>query len=236
VKVKVRYFAFLTDFTGKDSEYLDTDCKNVDCLIDQLKSLYGEEFAKILREGYRGVKVMWLINGKANNKELNEGDEIAFLPPPSGGGIVRKGEINFLEEIHKARNSCPPEAGSMVVYIGFVKGVVNGNKVFKLRYQAYEEYTNKRFNEIINSLKEKYSDLIDIKIYHVIDDMNPGDDVILIIGIGKGRHQTFRAVEEAIELVKNSTGIWKLEVRDDGEFWVVAGNTRVKRIDKASSS
>ncbi|MEM0121978.1 MAG: MoaD family protein, partial [Saccharolobus sp.] len=39
------------------------------------------------------------------------------------------------------------------------------------------------------------------------------------------------AIKEALELVKHTTGIWKLEVRDDGEYWVVAGNTRVKKND-----
>jgi molybdopterin synthase catalytic subunit len=49
--------------------------------------------------------------------------------------------------------------------------------------------------------------------------------------MGRGRKDSIKAVEEAVELVKNTTGIWKLEIRDDGEFWVVAGNTRVRRIN-----
>ncbi|MCQ4344527.1 MAG: MoaD family protein, partial [Sulfolobales archaeon] len=47
--------------------------------------------------------------------------------------------------------------------------------------------------------------------------------------LSKGRKDGIEAVKEAVELVKHTSGIWKLEVRDDGEYWVVAGDTRVKR-------
>jgi molybdopterin synthase catalytic subunit len=77
---------------------------------------------------------------------------------------------------------------------------------------------------------------VKIKIIHVIDELKPGEDVFLVMALGRGRKEAIRAVEDAVEMVKHSTGIWKLEVRDDGEFWVVAGNTRVKRNDKAGSA
>ncbi|MEM0373865.1 MAG: MoaD family protein [Sulfolobaceae archaeon] len=235
MKVKVRYFAFLTDFTRKSEEYIDTTCKKIDCLVEQLAERYGENFGKIIKEGYNGIKIIILINGKQNVDEINENDEIAFLPPPSGGSIVY-GKLDVLEEIRKAREEATIDSGSMVIYIGFVKGVVENHRVFELRYQSYEEYTRKRLIEIQEEIKRKYKSITNIKIFHSIGDMKPGEDVILIIGIGKDRHETFKAVEEALELVKHTTGIWKLEIRDDGEYWVVAGSTRVRRIEERSGT
>jgi Molybdopterin converting factor, large subunit len=46
---------------------------------------------------------------------------------------------------------------------------------------------------------------------------------MLIMAMGKGRGDTLKAVQETVELVKHTTGIWKLESRDDGEFWVIGG-------------
>jgi molybdopterin synthase catalytic subunit len=235
MKVTVRYFAFLLDFTGKEYEIVETDCKTVECLISELEAKYGKEFGKIVREGLGNIKISILVNGK-KQEEINNGDEVAIFPPPAGGELRIGGRLDILEEIRKFREEAGEEVGSMVIYLGIVKGVVEGHKVYKLKYQAYEDYTKKRFEEIISSLKEKYKDLVKIKIIHVIDELKPGEDVFLVMALGRGRKEAIRAVEDAVEMVKHSTGIWKLEVRDDGEFWVVAGNTRVKRNDKAGSA
>ncbi|BFH73593.1 MoaD family protein [Sulfurisphaera javensis] len=236
MKIKIRYFSFLQDFTNKNFEEIETNCKTIDCLLNQLSSIYGSEFLKVVKNGLGSIKVTILVNGKNGISEIHEGDEIAFLPPPSGGELYLSKRFDLLEEIRKFREKAPPEAGSLVVYLGFVKGIVEGHKVYELRYEAYEEYTRRRFNEIIEEMKKKYSDLIDLKILHVIDNMKPGENVLLIMALGKGRKDAIHAVEETLELVKNTTGIWKLEIRDDGEFWVVAGNTRVRKNEKTNSS
>ncbi|MEW9491795.1 MAG: MoaD family protein [Candidatus Aramenus sulfurataquae] len=234
MKVKLKYFAFMSDLTGKKEEEWETSCTDVNCLVAELSEKYGSAFLNYVKNGIGGIKVVVLVNGVANVSTLKNGDEVAFLPPPSGGELV-KGKFNFLEEIRKFREDAPPEAGSLVVYLGFVKGVVESHKVYELDYEAYEDYTVKRIREIEEAIKEKYKDVVKVKIIHAIDKMKPGDDVILIMVMGKGRKDAISAVGEAIELVKHTTGIWKLEVRDDGQFWVVAGNTRVKRDEKAGS-
>ena len=229
-KVKILYFAFLKDITHKSSEEIETDCNDIDCIINQLSKSYGELFAKYIKEGINGIKISILINGSVNVKEIKDGDEIAFLPPPSGGDIIRD-KFDLLEEIRKFREKAPLDAGSMAIYVGFVKGIVDGHKVFELKYEAYDTYTRKRFTEIKEEIKKKYKDVIDLEIIHVINNMKPGENVLLIMALGKGRKDVIDAIKEALELVKHTTGIWKLEVRDDGEYWVVAGNTRVKKND-----
>lgn len=225
--IKIKYFAFLKDITGKDEEEIDTSCKDISCLTQFLSQKYGKRMEEALKRGVNGIRVTILVNGEIKDT-ISDGDEVAILPPPAGGELVR-GKFDFLEEIKKFRQEAPPEAGSLVIYLGFVKGVVEGHKVYELDYEAYESYTAKRLKEIEEELKKKYNDVVKIRIIHAIDKMKPGDDVILIMCMGRGRKDAIHAVEEAIELVKHTTGIWKLEIRDDGEFWVVAGNTRVRR-------
>lgn len=225
--IKIRYFAFLKDITGKDEEEVNVNCEDVNCIIQFLSQKYGKRMEEVLKKGINGIRVAILVNGEMKDK-ISDGDEVAILPPPAGGELVR-GKFDFLEEIRKFRQEAPPDAGSLVVYLGFVKGLVEGHKVYELDYEAYESYTIRRLEEIENEIRRKYSDVVKIKIIHAIDKMKPGDDVILIMCMGRGRKDAIHAVEEAIELVKHTTGIWKLEIREDGEFWVVAGNTRVKR-------
>ncbi|MEM4746615.1 MAG: MoaD family protein [Metallosphaera sp.] len=228
MRLKLRYFALVKDLTGKEIEEVYTNCVTLDCLINELKERYGQRFKALLEGQVTGVKVFVLVNGKMDVKELKEGDEVAILPPPAGGEL-RQGKLDILDEIKNFRSLAPLEAGSMVVYVGFVKGMVDGHKVNDLIYESYESYTQQRLLEIEEEIKRRYRDVIDIKIIHAIDKMKPGDDVILIMVLGRGRKDAIDAVKDTIELVKHTTGIWKLEVRDDGEYWVVAGNTRVKR-------
>ncbi|WP_338603566.1 MoaD family protein [Sulfolobus tengchongensis] len=228
-KVKVLYFAFLKDITHKSSEIIETTCETIDCLVEELGRIHGNELVNYLKNGINGVKITILINGSPSVKTIKDGDEVALLPPPSGGDLIINKKFDLLEEIRRFREKAPLEAGSMVIYVGFVKGIVDNHKVYELRYEAYEEYTKKRFQEIKDEMKKKYNDLIDLEIIHVIDSMKPGENVLLIMALGKGRKDAIDAVKEALELVKHTTGIWKLEIRDDGEYWVVAGNTRVKK-------
>ncbi len=228
MRIKVLYFALLKDITGKQEEYVETECKDVECLKEELSRRWGTSFSNLVN-GKKGVKVIFLVNGETGH-EIKEGDEIALMPPPAGGDLV-KGKIDIIEEIRKFRSSAPSEAGSLVVYVGFVKGKVEGHEVKELDYESYEEYTKKRFREIEGSMKEKYKDLVDLKIVHAIDSMKPGEDVMIIMALGRGRKDSIDAVKETVELVKHTTGIWKLERRDDGDYWVVAGNTRVKKGD-----
>ncbi len=234
LKITIKYFAFMKDVTGVSEEEFYTDCSDIECLIDSLEKKYGKKFSEYVKNGVNGIKVSILINGETNIRNISDGDEIAFLPPPAGGDIIR-GKLDFLEEVKKFRETAPSEAGSLVVYLGFVKGIVDSHKVYELDYEAYDTYTKRRIDEIEKYIRDKYKDVVNIKIIHAIDNMKPGDNVILIMCIGKGRRDAINAIGEAIELVKHTTGIWKLEIRDDGEYWVVAGNTRVKKDDKASS-
>ncbi len=228
MKVKVLYFALLKDITGKQEEWIETTCQDVECIKKELGRRWGASFENLLN-GRKGVKVIFLINGESG-ESIKDGDEIALMPPPAGGDLVR-GKLDILEQIRKFRESAPLDAGSLVVYVGFVKGKVEGHEVRELQYESYDEYTRRRLNEIEMAMKGKYKDLVDMKIVHAIDSMKPGEDVMLIMAMGRGRKDSIDAVKEAVELVKHSTGIWKLEKREDGDFWVVAGNTRVKRED-----
>lgn len=209
MRVRVRYFALVKDVTSKDMEELNTECETVNCLLNELERRYGPKFRSLLQGQVSGVKVFTLVNGKMNVDTIREGDEIAILPPPAGGDL-RRGKLDILEEIKRFRAEAPPETGSMVIYVGFVKGVVEGHQVSDLIYESYDEYTSKRLKEIEEEIKRKYHDVVKIKVIHAIDKMKPGDDVILIMVLSRGRKDSIDAVKETIELVKHTTGIWNL--------------------------
>ncbi|MCC6062362.1 MAG: molybdenum cofactor biosynthesis protein MoaE [Desulfurococcales archaeon] len=133
--------------------------------------------------------------------------------------------------VELSRNAAERGLGGVVIYIGIVKNPVEGHKVEELYYEVYEEYTLRRFREIIDYLKKKYS-IECIKIFHVKGETKPGDIATIIIAQSVGRRKAFETVAEAIELVKRATGIWKMEKRDDGVFWVLGDGERIKREER----
>ncbi|MEM4966391.1 MAG: molybdenum cofactor biosynthesis protein MoaE [Sulfolobales archaeon] len=127
-----------------------------------------------------------------------------------------------------SRNASEKGLGGVVIYIGVVKNPVEGRIVRKLSYEVYEEYTLRRFSEIARDIKSRYS-VECLKIYHVKGDTLPGDIAVIIVAQSIGRRGVFEAVRETIDLVKHTTGIWKIEEREDGVFWVLGEGERISR-------
>ena len=121
-------------------------------------------------------------------------------------------------------------AGAIVAFIGFVKGVVGGNRVRKLVYTTYDKYIRKIMYDLVRKAVEKYDNLRKIYVYHKIGELSPGDTTIYILVSAVDRNTGFNAAREVLETIKHHAPIFKLEVRDDGEFWVVGD----KRIDRRS--
>ncbi len=119
-------------------------------------------------------------------------------------------------------------AGAIVAFIGFVKGLVNGRRVEKLVYTAYDKYVKEIIYDLTGKVVEKYSNVRMAYVYHKIGELSPGDTTIYILVSAVDRDTGFSAAREILEAIKKSAPIFKLEVREDGEYWVV-GDKRINR-------
>jgi|ECHnycMinimDraft_1075156.scaffolds.fasta_scaffold00088_8 molybdopterin synthase catalytic subunit len=240
MKVRVKFFAFLQEIFGSEEMEIELkDKMTIKDLINELGKKYGEQAIRAIEFGeYMGRKfsILKAVNGEVTSeeRELNEGDVVAFIPPPSGGEekievklIKGNEELDFNDIIISSIRGSELSSGSLGLYMGFVKGLVNGSNVTLLKYQAYEEYTIRAMMRIAKEVKEKFG-LDSVKIYHRIAELKPKDIAIVIITIANKRENALEACKELINRVKSETGIWKLEVRNDGEYWVVDGDKRVK--------
>lgn len=122
--------------------------------------------------------------------------------------------------------------GAVVSFIGYVKGLVGDKKVYSLEYSSYEPYATKIL-ENIASEEVKEEDVYDIRIYHRIGDLKPGDITLYIFVAAKDRKKAFKVCEKVLERVKHEPYIFKLEKREDGEYWVFRDGERFKREKKA---
>ncbi len=142
-------------------------------------------------------------------------------------GKVIKEDIDLNKIVEDMAKYSSQGMGAIVIFIGFVKGDIDGKKVDKLDYSVYEPYTSKHLDRI--SKEEMSEGVYDIKIFHKYGSLKVGDKTLYIIVGAKGRKIGFEKASKVLERVKHEPPIFKLEYREDGEYWVFGDGTRLKR-------
>jgi len=227
MRLRVRLFSVVRDVVGSSELTIELpEGAKVKDLVNALVEMYPK-----LKELEEEIPLLVLVNGSPASDEtpVGQGDEIALIPPASGGEvrIVRNGLSldNLVDEI--TSRTSEKGAGALVIFVGFVKGVVEGARVRELRYEAYEPFASRKLEEIERAIKSKEG-VIDAMLFHRVGGLRPGEPALYVIVSAVNRGVAFDAAREAVELVKREVPVFKLEVRDDGEYWVV-GERRVKR-------
>ena len=118
--------------------------------------------------------------------------------------------------------------GALAIFVGYVKGDVDGKKVYSLEYSSYEPYASEILNKIASE-ESQTNGVYDIKIFHKTGDLKPGDKTLYIFVAADSRKTAFKTIERVLERVKSEPYIFKLEKREDGEFWVFKDGKRMKR-------
>ncbi len=145
-------------------------------------------------------------------------------------GKITVEEIQVDKIIEEMRKYAYKGAGALAIFIGFVKGIVDGNTVEELEYTAYEPYASKKIEEIVN--EEFDEEVFDIRVYHRIGRLKAGEPTIYIFVAAKTRKKAFEKASRILERIKHEVPIFKLEKRSDGEYWVLGDGRRVRRLSK----
>ena len=127
-----------------------------------------------------------------------------------------------------AASSSARGGGALVVFMGFVKGVVSGAEVEELVYEAHPRYAEEKLREI-GEWAEQHFRLHDVVLLHRVGRLKPGEPTIYILVTAASRHEAFQAAQQILERVKHEAPIYKLERRADGEYWVMGNGRRLPR-------
>jgi molybdopterin converting factor subunit 1 len=153
---------------------------------------------------------------------LEDGDEVAFLPPVAGGdGAVKRCTISELplDEAEVAARVEGPDAGGVVSFIGRVRNHARGQTIEHLEYEAYPAMAEKEMEKIVDEAVEKWPGTR-VAIAHRIGRLEIGDAAVIVIAASAHRGEAFDACEFAIDTLKVTVPIWKREVATDGAYWV----------------
>lgn len=225
-RITVKYFSAVRDAVGVPSEELAIgESTSVGDLLELLRNRYPR-LQSLLAEEH----IIVLVDGKPASMEdsLSGKREVALIPPVSGGSVYEGAvveDIDHEELLEKALSGSGGEAGAVLLFLGVVKGVVDGAKVLELDYEAYEPFASQKLQEMAEAIGRRYG-LKTLVIRHVRGSKRPGEKTLAILAVANSRDQAFKGVLEALERVKTEVPIFKLERREDGDYWVVGDRRR----------
>jgi molybdopterin synthase catalytic subunit/molybdopterin converting factor small subunit len=152
---------------------------------------------------------------------LADGDEVALIPPVSGGAFRLSEEP--IDPATVIREVSDPRAGGIATFIGTTRIESRGRAVHYLDYEAYGGMAEQVMAEIAEELKRKH-DLCEVAITHRVGRVEIGGLSVVIAVSAPHRADALAACKEAIDTLKETVPLWKKEVYEGGEEWIGRGS------------
>jgi len=230
MKINVLFFGLVHDLTGRaeeqvevaDGEKLEDLCRGYECRFPRLKEVRESLLTAVNQEI---VERSW---------PLRDGDEVAFLPPVSGGSPEPLKSADFyritrqaIPTAELARELKAPEQGAVVVFEGIVRDNLHGRKTRHLEYEAYEPMAIRKMEQIGREVKQKFP-IDGLGMVHRLGRLEIGETSVAIIVAAAHRQAAFEACRYAIDRLKQIVPIWKKEYFEDGAVWAEGeGQSRI---------
>jgi molybdopterin synthase catalytic subunit len=155
------------------------------------------------------------------DRPLADGDEVALIPPVSGGSFRLSDEPLSLDRaVDEVRDE---RAGAIATFTGTTRLQSRGRTVEHLDYEAYEGMAEAVMAEIADALQARY-ELCAIAIHHRVGRVGIGDTSVVIAVSAPHRGDALAACKDAIDTLKDRVPLWKKEVYDGGEEWIGKGS------------
>jgi molybdopterin synthase catalytic subunit/molybdopterin converting factor small subunit len=210
MEVTVRLFAMLRERAGAPEVVLELP--EGACVRDALDAL---------ADLAQGLPLVLAVNREyaAEDRVLDAGDELALIPPVSGGAPdagagpwvrVTEEELSLDALAARVRD---PRAGAVVLFQGVTR------EVERLEYEAYAEMAIERLATIVDEAVERH-DLCVAAVEHRVGSV-PLSEPSVIVAVSAGhRAEAFAGAREILDRVKAEAPIWKKEVEGESERWV----------------
>ena len=208
--VRVRLFAALRERAGWSERELD----GVARVADVWPALdLGEEPPGLL----------YAVNREYADRDrtLAEGDEVAIIPPVSGGAFLLSEEPLSLDAVVAEVRS--DEAGAIATFTGTTRILSRGRTVTHLEYEAYPGMAEDVMGQIAADLERRH-DLSAVAIHHRIGRVGIGEPSVVIAVSAPHRSDALAACREVIDTLKETVPLWKKEVYEGGEEWIGRGS------------
>ena len=212
VNVRVRLFAALRERVGSGSVEIELP---EDARVGDVWSA--------LALGDEPPGILFAVNKTYAERgaQLSAGDEVALIPPVSGGSFrLVDGPLSLDAAVDEVRGD---EAGAIATFTGTVRNRSRERDVLHLEYEAYEGMAEEVMAELAERLRKAHG-LSGIAIHHRIGRVDIGDASVVIATSAPHRAEALAACKEAIDELKVSVPLWKKEFYEGGEEWIGQGS------------
>jgi molybdopterin synthase catalytic subunit len=209
VRVEVRLFAGLRERAGWARREVDA-------------ATVGEVW-QALELGDEPAGLLYAVNKEyaTPDRPLADGDEVALIPPVSGGAFLLSDEPLSLDRVVDEVHS--EEAGAIATFTGTTRIQSRGRTVTHLDYEAYEGMAERVMAEIADALQARY-ELTAVAIHHRVGRVGIGETSVVIAVSAPHRQDALAACKDAIDELKERVPLWKKEVYEGGEEWIGRGS------------
>lgn len=215
MQIRVLFFGGLRESTGtkESAETLPADTTVVD-LCKRLCAADPRFAAAATR-----LRVAVNRDFAPPDQVLQDGDEVAFLPPVSGGGGRCTLSEHPLDEAAVSARVSGDDCGGVVTFVGAVRDYSRGHAIRHLEYEAYPEMAIQEMERIADEAERRWPKTR-VAIAHRVGHLEIGDLAVVIAAAAPHRGEAFDACRFAIDTLKERVPIWKKEVATDGAYWV----------------
>lgn len=218
MRVTILFFGMLKDITGVSKERVDvSEPASVQSVWDGLVSRFPR-----LHDIQNHLRPALNQEFSQFDAPLRDGDEVAFLPPVSGGSDAA-GLFGLTDAVIDTRALVAKvqrdEDGAVVTFEGIVRNNTGGRQTQFLDYEGYEAMALRTIESLGRDIKEHHA-IGEIAIVHRLGRVAVGEASVVIVVSAPHRKAAFDACFEAINRLKTTVPIWKKEHFVDGEVWV----------------
>jgi molybdopterin converting factor subunit 1 len=219
MRVRVLFFGVLKDLAGKASDTLDL---SAGATVRDLLMHFESKIPR-MREALPSLAVAVNQQYALAGTELKPDDEVALLPPVSGGsGPERESYASIVRTpIDTARILAGIKSGgdgAAVVFEGVVRNQTRGRKTHHLEYEAYEEMALAQMDQLAAQAIKQFQ-IRDVALAHRLGRLEIGETSVLIVVASAHRAAAFEACRWLIDTLKQTVPIWKKEYFEDGAVW-----------------
>jgi molybdopterin synthase catalytic subunit len=212
MKIRVRLFAGLRERVGTGENEMELPA-----------GARAGDVWELLQIGDEPAGLAYAVNRVYVGREhaLADGDELAIIPPVSGGSFRLTEEPIDVQAV--MREAEDESAGAVASFVGTVRRRSRDRDVLYLEYEAYEGMAEQVMTDVGAALDAKF-DLCRIAITHRVGRVEIGEASVAIAVSAPHRQDALAACAEAIETLKQMVPLWKKEVYEGGEEWVGRGS------------
>ncbi len=218
------FFGVLKDIVGRAEETIEI---GPEATIAALFQSYAERFAT-LRDKRSSIVFARNREFSPVDTVLSDNDEVAFLPPVSGGAgrVIRDPDGHLFVitrdaiEPRRVVNALQrPEDGAVVVFEGVVRNNTKGRSTIHLEYECYEEMALQHMARIGREIAAGFA-VGRLGMVHRLGRLQIGEASVAVVVTAAHRKPAFEAALEGINRLKREVPIWKKEFFADGAVWV----------------